>query len=1063
MLKEDIKLMRDILHSKSLVVIDRIIELSLVAQEEEIDSILELFCEAISKKLNLNNEGECTTKSAETIFEQNLSQENQQFVAICLLRLLSANDKFLQKDVSFRANAFKLFDNVFSNEVYGKIGILPSSQTYEKENRLKDLVPTIESELNYLLSSFNNMEDLPNFRQRFLSIIRSRRAKRIIWPFCPKELLDVRLIGLFRIAEEYFHAEGDKVVQVFEKVKSNFASFIRIADDFGTRYSKNYLGEMANKLRSLIEGNFNESPFTKSTNIVIRPSIKKYPFWAVGKIVKLSFIVENLGPGYAFNINIEADSELQIDKTKIYLGNLEPGLMAVEIPATINQATDSIYIKIRLSWNNFDKTEQIQEFDFKLDGQRSNINWDDLAKKDPYSLEPVSTEGELVGRDDIIRQLMAQAQAGSIGSSYVFGQKRVGKTSIVKTLKMQLNKLHPQDYMAIYLEAGDYIDPDPRNTIKNLGRKICREIKESDLRFKSLEIPFFESALSPISDFLQETLRIALNLRILFILDEFDELPIELYKRGSVGDAFFQTIRGISNKKSFGFVLVGGEKMEHILSCQGDVLNKFQPIRVDYFDREQHWHDFEELIRRPVADWFEIPDNALFALYEQTAGNPYFTKLICRSIFKIMLERKDSFIAESEVKEAMVQALRVTGSNSFQHFWEDGVFEVGDKAEEISMNRRKVLLALTEVFRRHGVAKKEQILAQAKNYGVELIIESELREFERRKVLISGTTEYKCKVRFFEEWLKEKGIKEIITTFTDLDKILTRKKQEEEAYVRSDEVVRLVNSWGTYKGRLITEDRVRAWLGQFGDNFSQRLVFRILQNIRFYSNDKIRAKLKEAHGIVIRGLVQKYEERQRKVSNIAVSYLDSVGKSGAEFARLYADENSIYYKNIIEPNEFERLVKNTNGIQALVFVDDFMGTGNSAKENFNKLFEKNSALLKSIELQIFYVAIAGFQVAKVNLENELNKLNFSVKVHVCDPLDDSVKCFSDKSQIFPDQLEREKAREICFRQGTRLLKEAPLGYGDCQAAVVFEESCPNNCLPILWEESSEWEPLFKRL
>ncbi|MFA5145366.1 MAG: ATP-binding protein [Candidatus Omnitrophota bacterium] len=1063
MLKIDMKLMKDILQSKPLVVIDRVIEFSLVVPEEEINPVLELFCDAISKKLNLSSESEFITKSSETIFEQNLSQENKQFVAICLLRMLSANDKFLQKDVNFRANVFKLFDNVFLNEVYIKLGILPSSQTYEKENRLKDLVPVIESELDALLSSFNNMESLPNFSQRFISIIRSKRAKRIIWPFCPKELLDVRLIGLFRLAKEYFEAKGDKAVQVFEKVKSSFTSFINIADEFGTKYSKNYLGELAKKLRLLIVESFNESPLTKSTNVVIRPSIKKYPFWAVGKIIKLSFIVENLGPGYAFNVNLGTNSEIQIDKEKIYLGNLEPGLMTIEIPATINQVSDSVNIKIRLSWNNFDKTEQIQEFDFKLDGQRSNIKWDEIAKEDPYSLEPISTEGELVGRDEIIRQLKAQAQADSIGSSYVYGQKRVGKTSIVKTLKMQLNKLHSQDYMAIYLEAGDYIDPDSRNTIKNLGRKICKEIKESDLRFKSLEIPFFESALSPLSDFLQETLRIVSNLRILFILDEFDELPIELYKRGSIGDAFFQTIRGISNKKSFGFVLVGGEKMEHILSCQGDVLNKFQPIRVDYFDREQHWHDFEELVRRPVADWFEIPDNALFALYDQTAGNPYFTKLICRSIFKIMLERKDSFIAELEVKEAMVQALHVTGSNSFQHFWEDDIFEVGDKAEVISMNRRKVLLALTEVFRQHPVAKREQVLAQAKNYGVELIIESELRELERRKVLISGAAGYKCKVHFFEEWLKEKGVNEIITTFTDLDSILLRKKQEEEAYVRSDEVVRLVNNWGTYKGRLITEDRVRAWLGQFGDNSSQRLAFCILQNIRFYSNDKIRAKLKEAHGIVVRGLVQKYEEKQRKVSNIAVSYLDGVGKSGAEFARLYADENSIYYKNIIEPNEFERLVKNNNGIQVLVFVDDFMGTGNSAKENFNKLFDKYSVFLKSIELQMFYVAIAGFQVAKVNLENELSKLNFSVKVHVCDPLDDSAKCFIDKSQIFPNQLEREKAKELCSRLGTKLLKEAPLGYGDCQATVVFEESCPNNCLPILWEEGSDWDPLFKRL
>ena len=86
-----------------------------------------------------------------------------------------------------------------------------------------------------------------------------------------------------------------------------------------------------------------------------------------------------------------------------------------------------------------------------------------------------------------------------------------------------------------------------------------------------------------------------------------------------------------------------------------------------------------------------------------------------------------------------------------------------------------------------------------------------------------------------------------------------------------------------------------------------------------------------------------------------------------------------------------------------------------------------------------------------------------MRVHVCDPLDESAKTFSDKSRIFPDPLERAKAKKIAYEYGVQLVKNAPLGYGDCQSTVVFEHGCPNNNLSILWGESENWTPLFRRL
>ena len=42
------------------------------------------------------------------------------------------------------------------------------------------------------------------------------------------------------------------------------------------------------------------------------------------------------------------------------------------------------------------------------------------------------------------------------------------------------------------------------------------------------------------------------------------------------------------------------------------------------------------------------------------------------------------------------------------------------------------------------------------------------------------------------------------------------------------------------------------------------------------------------------------------------------------------------------------------------------------------------------------------------------------------------------------------------------IKKDALGYNDSEMLIAFEYNTPNNCLPIIWVESNDWIPLFKR-
>lgn len=150
----------------------------------------------------------------------------------------------------------------------------------------------------------------------------------------------------------------------------------------------------------------------------------------------------------------------------------------------------------------------------------------------------------------------------------------------------------------------------------------------------------------------------------------------------------------------------------------------------------------------------------------------------------------------------------------------------------------------------------------------------------------------------------------------------------------------------------------------------------------------------------------------------------------------------------------------------MVFIDDIVGTGTTAIEFLTSLDPIIYPYVLDKKILVFFIAIAGYTAGIKKVQDGLSKLSTEVQFHVCDTYDESYKCFSSKSRALNNPSDREFAKVVAQRVGKFLEKKWPLGYGDLEAAIVFENSCPNNSLPILWAEGKtglKWTPLFKRL
>ncbi|MFZ3171817.1 MAG: ATP-binding protein [Carboxydocellales bacterium] len=1047
--------------------IEELVNATKSASSVEVQLLLNNFCMNLLEYLGVNHD-KVRSPIEEIFYDWGLKSHDQRFIAGCFLRLLKMEHPIINDLINLRINIFKLFDNVLG-DLYKTLKIDTHEQNYEKEKKLINGIVELETELNQIVKDVSSIRELNGTKQQLLRKLRYPVAQIVMTPFLPEEIGTPKINEIFRVTEELANSKIDLVFYNYQVAMKTLKNVIDISKKHQTFYSKLIYADLFQKLLEKIEDYFSDTPVSKPAKLVVRATEKKYPLLKKDEKFNLTVVVQNEGPGWARDVRfkLEALENVEVIEHEKYIGTLSPISTVQGVKCRVAQPEEFALFNVTIQWINANGQSNNNTFELEVRAQRSDIDWEILIGEEPYNLEPISSEDELIGRHEILQKLLARTKGPNVRSSYVYGQKRVGKTSIVKALKSSLKRMFPKDYIVIYLESGDYIHADAENTIASLGNRLCKEILNADPRFAVLQLPEFKEASSPLSNFLEDICRLAPELKILFVLDEFDELPLELFNREPIGNAFFLTIRSISGKESFGFILVGGEKMEFILSSQGDKLNKFQSVRVDYFNKEENMADFKELVRSPVAPWLEISEEALDELYELTSGNPYFTKLICGSLFNLMVRNRDTHVTRAEIQKAKDLVLSELTATSFQHFWWDGIIDTGARAEEISVNRRKILVSFGEIVKQDNNVSKELLIERAVRFGIPAhIVEAEIRDLIRRQVLCEINGIYKCNPMLFQEWLQQQGTKEILTQVNDQTMMEQEMKLDEAAQLTPEEIVKLTERLGTYQGRKITTDEVRMWLKQFGSNKNQRLMFSILQRVRYYSADVIRQKMKDIHGIVIRGLVQKIQEGKRKATkreDIMVSYLDGVGKSGAECAKLYADENAIPSKNnVIERGKLRQLLEKNQGISAIVFVDDILGTGNTACEYIRSLNDDCGDLIRSGRYRVFLFAICGLVEAKEKLVKQIDELNLTIDVHLCDPLDNTDKCFSEESKFFSDYSDKQMAKKIASDNGYNLVKSDPLGHGNCQLAVVFEWNCPNNSLPIFWKEQKNWFPLFKR-
>lgn len=330
-------------------------------------------------------------------------------------------------------------DKSFS-DVYRKLALDSKTQPYEKRQNLLNELETLERDMHSLLNSPVSVSLIGTLRQRFMKLFKTPIAQAVVWPFLPDQMRSEPLLAqLFQCVSEFAEAGPDDLMEAFENASEILEPFKAEAEQFATHYSQEILATLVKLLTQALADYMLSSPLAKPARIEILEVKKKYPLSSVGTNLRIAFLLKNYGPGTAQDVLFKIEEigaiTLHAEKTEWYLGTVGETAVDISVPITVNQSTSETAIRTSVTWKNFDHSDEVREFVFDLNQQRTDVDWEIKKYLDPYSLEPVEDESELVGRTDVLEELSSLAYAKSVGSCYLFGQKRVGKTSVVKTFR----------------------------------------------------------------------------------------------------------------------------------------------------------------------------------------------------------------------------------------------------------------------------------------------------------------------------------------------------------------------------------------------------------------------------------------------------------------------------------------------------------------------------------------------------------------------------------------------------------------------------------------------------
>ncbi|MCB9134695.1 MAG: ATP-binding protein [Anaerolineales bacterium] len=241
---------------------------------------------------------------------------------------------------------------------------------------------------------------------------------------------------------------------------------------------------------------------------------------------------------------------------------------------------------------------------------------------------PVRGTPQFIGRADVLREVLRVLRQPAQNAIVLYGQRRIGKTSVLQQLTEQLP--HEGPFHSVYFDLQDKAAWPLARVLTEIAHRIADVLHLPALDLGDDPALAFRKAWLPtILKDLSSSEQNPSSLVLLF--DEFDVLADP--KGGQAGEKLFPYLRELMSldPARLQFVFVIGRKVEDLASIALSLFKATRSIRVSLLDREDAFQLARLSEKNETLRW--LPE-ALEKVWELTHGHPFLTQQLCSLVWE---------------------------------------------------------------------------------------------------------------------------------------------------------------------------------------------------------------------------------------------------------------------------------------------------------------------------------------------------------------------------------------------------------------------------------------------
>jgi len=779
---------------------------------------------------------------------------------------------------------------------------------------------------------------------------------------------------------------------------------------------------------------------------------------------KVRFLVRNEGNSTARQLWAQASSETLDFAPASQPPDLSPAAeQELSFEAACESPGQTATMTLRLTWSDDLGQDFESAAQYLAEDQRPSL-WTP-ADANPYTLSSIADPARLIGRSTELTSLEGILRMSD--STYITGLKRVGKSSLVRTL---LATLRGQPGWAIStLELGTMLGGSATPASIALG--IIDGIDEA-LQDAGVEPPPINLA-DAAGDYarqagkwirsLERSTPDLKSLHVVVAIDDFDGIPME-WVDGENGRGLFLFLRSLVDKPWLSLVFVGSENLPTVIAGQGFQLNQVRRTPLDHFSSKE---DTALLLRSPAGDRLDWSEDSIELVHQMANGNPYYSTMIAQRVWDRLRNLDRTLVESTDVADAVSYVASNQDPFHFSHMWGDDSTGMAPKSRRALLSAAILLSAARCAPTTRSSAGADEILGVAQGIAGDATLDELKGTMQRllsREILNSrgGSDNVAVRVPLLAEWLRARGRRELEAEFEQF----TRAGGAKRAITAGD-LVELAGGL-SYAGRAVNEVQLQAWIHQFGEDMRDRhLAFLLLRRLikeGYFTNramyqtvlpklaEQIRSKVPELH-----------IGKQNYIENAIIVSHGALGSSAPTFATSLRQVMKVKKENCTTVDGVrDRMARMRAPV--LLLVDDFAGTGNQLSKSLASLCTE----LDQVDgWQDNVVIVVGAAVAAETSQWSTDSFRGAdVRTAVGFLVPDRLRAFAETADIFETEDDRARARDLVKVIGKSLAHDIPLGWADQGLLVLLETNCPNNTLPVFWKEGRfggrPWRPLFQR-